>query len=401
MSLHLKSAALVSALLAFPALADDHGQSALKAQLDPVIDRAIAEKRIVGTVVLVARDGELVYARAAGLADREANRAAHQNDIFRFASVTKPLVTVTAMRLVEQGRIKLDDPVSKWLPDFRPNFEGSEAPILVRHLLNHTAGLEYGFFQPPGGSYAKAGVSDGLDLSGITLDENLKRIATVPLASRPGETWRYSVAIDVLGAVIEKATGKTLDKAVDELVVTPLALADTGFSVRQTDRLTAAYFDGSPAPVRMEDNAAVPIGEGKVLFSPDRILDAPAFPSGGAGMAGTANDLLTFLETIRKGGGPLLSPETVSTMMQDHTGPKAETQGPGWGFGYGWAVLVDPAGAGTPQSKGTIQWGGAYGHNWFVDPVENITVVALTNTAFEGMWGQFTRDVRDAVYAKP
>ncbi|OOG76068.1 serine hydrolase [Sinorhizobium sp. A49] len=360
-------------MLAFPAFADDHGQSALKAQLDPVIDRAIAEKRIVGTVVLVARDGELAYARASGLADREADRTARQDDIFRFASVTKPLVTVAAMRLVEQGRIKLDDPVSKWLPDFRPIFNGNEAPILVRHLLNHTAGLEYGFFQPPGGSYAKAGVSDGLDLSGITLDENLKRIATVPLASPPGETWRYSVAIDVLGAVIEKATGKTLDKAVDELVVTPLALSDTGFSVKQTDRLSAAYFDGSPAPVRMEGDAAVPIGEGK----------------------------LTFLETIRKGGGELLSPETVKTMMQDQTGPQAETQGPGWGFGYGWAVLVDPAAAGTPQSKGTIQWGGAYGHNWFVDPVENLTVVALTNTAFEGMWGQFTRDVRDAVYAKP
>ncbi|WP_343213934.1 serine hydrolase domain-containing protein [Ensifer oleiphilus] len=114
----------------------------------------------------------------------------------------------------------------------------------------------------------------------------------------------------------------------------------------------------------------------------------------------SSNDRLTFLEASRKGGGPLLSPKTVRTMMQDQTGPKAGTQGPRWGFGYGWAVLVDPAAAGTPHSKGTIQWGGAYGHDWFVDPVENITVVVLTNTAFEGMWGQFTRDVRDAIYAK-
>lgn len=397
MSLHLKSTALLAFLLVSPALADDQS-AALRARLDPVIDRAIADKRIVGTVILVARNGDLVYARAAGLADREAGRAMREDDVFRFASVTKPFVTAAAMRLVEQGVVKLDEPVNKWLPNFKPTFDGKPATVLVRHLLNHTAGLEYGFFQPPGGSYAEAGVSDGLDLSDLSLDENVNRIASVPLASEPGKSWRYSVAIDVLGDVIEKATGKTLDKAIDDLVVSPLALSDAGFSVKHPERLTAAYFDGSPAPLRMEGSVAVPIGEGKLTFAPERIFDAQQFPSGGAGMAGTAKDVLTFLETIRKGGGPILSAETVKTMMQDQTGPEAQTQGPGWGFGYGWAVLVDPAAAGTPQSKGTIQWGGAYGHNWFVDPVENITVVAMTNTTFEGMWGQFTRDVRDAIY---
>ncbi|WP_210190018.1 serine hydrolase domain-containing protein [Ensifer adhaerens] len=386
-------------LLASPALADNQN-APLSARLDPVIDRAIADKRIVGTVILVARDGEVVYARAAGLADREAGRAMKQDDIFRFASVTKPFVTAAAMRLVEDGRITLDDPVSKWLPDFKPTFDGKPATILVRHLLNHTAGLEYGFFQPPGGAYAKAGISDGLDLTNITLDENLKRIAGVPLVSEPGKTFRYSLAIDVLGGVIEKATGKSLDRAVDELVISPLSLADAGFSTKPSDRLTAAYFDGSPEPKRMEKSVAVPIGEGELTFSPDRILDAKQFPSGGAGMAGTAKDVLTFLETIRKGGGPILSEETVKTMMQDQTGAEAQTQGPGWGFGYGWAVLVDPKAGATPQSQGTIQWGGAYGHIWFVDPAQKLTVVAMTNTTFEGMWGQFTRDVRDAVYGR-
>ncbi|MBK5571010.1 serine hydrolase domain-containing protein [Ensifer sp. 2YAB10] len=399
MSLHLKEAALLALLLASPALAEDQNAS-LGARLDPVIDQAIADKRIVGAVILVARDGELVYARAAGLADREAGRAMKEDDIFRFASVTKPFVTAAAMRLVEEGRITLDDPVSKWLSDFKPTFDGKPATILVRHLLNHTAGLEYGFFQPPGGLYAKAGVSDGLDLTNISLDENLKRLASVPLASEPGKTFRYSLAIDVLGSVIEKATGKTLDKAVNELVVAPLSLADAGFSSKPSERLTAAYFDASPAPKRMEGSVAVPIGEGKLTFSPGRILDAKQFPSGGAGMAGTAKDVLTFLEAIRKGGSPILSAETVKKMTQDQTGAEAQTQGPGWGFGYGWAVLVDPKAGATPQSKGTIQWGGAYGHNWFVDPVEKITVVAMTNTTFEGMWGPFTRDVRDAVYGK-
>jgi CubicO group peptidase (beta-lactamase class C family) len=115
-------------------------------------------------------------------------------------------------------------------------------------------------------------------------------------------------------------------------------------------------------------------------------------------MVGTAGDYLKFLETIRTGGGPILRPETVALMMTDQVGFQAQSQGPGWGFGYGWAVLDDPSAANTPQAKGTIAWGGVYGHSWFVDPVRKITVVALTNTAFEGMNGRFPTEVRDAVY---
>ena len=375
--------------------------AALKARLDPVIDRAIAEHRLVGTVVLVARDGRVVYRRAAGLADREAERPMREDAVFRFSSVTKPFVTAAAMRLVEQGKLRLDDPVTKYLPDFRPKLaDGTQPVITVRQLLNHTSGLTYGLAEPASHPYHALGVSDGLDRSGITLDENLRRLAKAPLGFPPGSAWRYSLAIDVLGGVMEKAAGAPLPQVVTDTVTKPLGLADTGFVARDPARLAAAYVNAEPAPKRMTENMEVSLGATAVRFAPSRATDATAFPSGGAGMVGTAGDVLTFLETLRTGGAPILEPATVATMMKDQVGVQAATQGPGWGFGYGWAVLDDPAAAKTPQGAGTIQWGGVYGHSWFVDPKNRLTVVALTNTAFEGMNGAFTTQLRDAVYGR-
>ncbi len=371
----------------------------LAARVDAVIGRALADTRIVGAVVLVARHGEAVYRRAAGYADREAGLPMREDAIFRLASITKPMVTAAAMCLIEEGRIGLDDPVTRWLPDFRLRLaDGTDPVVTIRHLLTHTAGLSYGFLEAEDGPYRSAGISDGLAETGMSLDENLRRIASVPLAFAPGRSWRYSVGLDVLGGVLEKATGKSLPALVKRRVTGPLGLRDTGFSVRDRGRLTVAYADGSPAPIRMRNQEVVRFGNGTIRFAPDRILDPASFPAGGAGMAGTAQDVLTFLEAIRNGGSPILKPETVRQMMTDQVGPQAQTQGPGWGFGYGWAVLVAPTLAGTPQAKGTIQWGGAYGHSWFVDPANGLTVVALTNTAVEGMSGAFPREIRDAVY---
>ncbi len=382
-------------LLTLPATAAELSQ-----RLDAAIDKAIAERRIVGTVVLVARDGQVVYRRAAGLGDREAGIPMREDAVFRFASVTKPIVSATVMALVEEGRIRLDDPVTAYLPDFRPKLaDGTAPPITIAQLLSHTAGLSYGFFEPRDSSYHTQGVSDGLDLTpGLTLDQNMDRLGRTMLAYPPGQGWRYSLAIDVLGAVVEKASGQSLPQAVAQRVTVPLGLKDTGFTAADPSRLGAAYADGKPQPTRMTDNELVPFAGNAVRFAPSRTLDAAAWPSGGAGMAGTAADMLRFLEAIRQGGAPILKPETVGLMMRDHVGTPAQTQGPGWGFGYGWAVLGDPAGTGTPQGAGTIQWGGAYGHNWFVDPASRLTVVAFTNTAFEGMAGAYTHEIRDAVY---
>ena len=370
-----------------------------RSRIDAVIERAISEQRLVGAVVLVSHDGKIVYQRAAGLADREAKRPMQVDTVFRFSSVTKPIVSAAAMALVDKGKLSLDDPVTKWLPEFRPKLASGEAPtITVRQILTHTSGLGYKFAGKPGTGYDKAGVSDGFDDRRITLNENLQRLATQPLFGPPGKEWRYSLSTDVLGAVIEKASGMELPQAVSELVTRPLGMRDTAFWAKETARLAAPYVDSKPGPARMTDPQFVPYPDGgRLTYSPSRALDAKAYPSGGAGMAGTAPDVMRLLEAVRTGGKPILSANTAASMMRNQIG-SLMGPGPGIGFGYGGAVVVDPAAARTPQSAGTWQWGGVYGHSWFVDPTRKITVVALTNTALEGMWGKFTTDLRDAVY---
>jgi CubicO group peptidase (beta-lactamase class C family) len=377
-------------------------EAALSRRLDIAIDQALAEQRIVGVVVLVARHGEIVYHRAAGYADREATRVLREDDVFRLASVTKPIVSVAAMCLIERGRLHLDDAVSTYLPDFTPHLaDGSKPRITIRQLLTHTAGLSYRFAQPADSVYHRLGISDGLDEARISLDENLRRLAAAPLLNAPGSQWHYSLAIDVLGAVVARVSGTSLQDAVKQLVTGPLAMKDTAFVAADPTRLVVPYADSQPVPARMHDGIEVTLPPEigfNIRFAPSRALDPHAFPSGGAGMVGTAGDLLRLLETIRKGGDGLLKPITVAQMVRDQVGIQAQTQGPGWGFGYGWAVLDDPALAGTPQGKGTLQWGGAYGHSWFVDRTNALSVIALTNTAFEGMSGAFPTEIRNAVY---
>lgn len=373
------------------------GTTGLRARLDRVIERALEDRRIVGTVVLVAKRGDIVYGRAAGFADREAGRSMQENGIFLLASVAKPIVTAAALRLIENGRMGLGDSVRRWLPEFKPRLADGSAPeITIHHLLTHTAGLTYVFMEPTDGPYHRLGISSGFDRTDADLDEIVRRISAAPLIYEPGAGWGYSMAIDVLGAVIEKVTSQPLPQAVAGLVLNPLDIKDTGFAVADIRRLVAHYADDKPEPRRMAADEHVSFFDKSVAFSPVRLLEQKAFPSGGAGMAGTASDVVKFLETLRVGG--LLQPQTRSAMFKVQALTRDQAEGPGWEFGFGGAVLVDPKATGTPQAAGTLQWNGAYGHKWFIDPANALTVVALTNTTFEGMIGQFTADVRNAVY---
>lgn len=373
---------------------------ALAARIDKAVDVALAERRIVGGVVLVSRDGETVYARAAGLADREAGRLAGRDTIFRYASLTKPMVSAAALALAEEGAIDIDAPVTRYLPDFRPRAaDGTEPVITLRHLLTHTSGLTYDFMEPPESAYHAQGISNGFDRAGVAMTDNLERIAAWPLNFAPGSAWIYSVSTDVLGAVLAAATGSSLGEVVRAKVTGPLGLADTGFKVTDPGRLAVAYANDEPEPVVMGDGHKVAFAGSPLIYAPSRAFDAASFESGGAGMVGTADDYLKFLETIRTGGGPILKPETNRRLLENAIGEiPVPILGPGYGFSLGGAILGDPAAAGTPQAVGTWSWGGVYGGSWFVDPGNALTVVVLTNTAIEGMAGVLPGDVRAAVY---
>ncbi|TYL90640.1 beta-lactamase family protein [Bradyrhizobium rifense] len=400
-----RSAAATLAVAASPLSRPAKSENAAderRQRLDRVIDRAIAARRIVGSVVLVMQDGEIVYRRAAGHADREAASPMREDAMFRLASLSKPIVSVAAMALVERGRLDPQDSVTRWLPDFRPQTADGKIPaITIHHLLTHTAGLSYGFLQPPDSPYQRAGISDGLDKSDITLDEEIRRIAVAPLLYAPGTRWGYSLATDVLGAIIARVAGQPLPDAVRRLVTTPLAMRDTAFLVGDEARLAVPYVDGKPEPARMTDPQLVPFrGAGIIHVSPSRAFDRAAFPSGGAGLVSTAGDYARLVEALRLGGGPVLKASTVQQITTSQIGDLTPTGLPAWGFGYGALVLKDSALAKSPQAAGTWTFNCAYGQSFFVDPVHGLTVVAFTNTGLEGGFGAFPIEIRDAVYGR-
>jgi CubicO group peptidase (beta-lactamase class C family) len=361
----------------------------LTERVDAAIDAALAT-RIVGCVVLVRRAGIEVYARAAGFADREAGRVMQRDAIFRLASVTKPIVATAVLRMVDLGLLGLDDPVTRFLPWFTPPApDGSVPPILIRHLLTHTSGITYD---------VPSTISAGLSGPLISLEENLRRLAKLPLAFHPGSRWAYGKSIDVLGGLIAEINGSSLEATVQKYVCEPLGMDDTHFFVTDPERLAVPYADGSP-PKRMgEPEGVVDESGGITMFSPERIFNAGAPQSGGAGMAGTADDVMKVLDSYI-GSNPILKPATISQALANQIGsvPRRPIDA-GRRFSLIGAVVDDPIAAHTPCAAGTVEWGGAWGNNWIVDPVNRLTILICTNVAFEGCNGPFTEEVRDAVY---
>ncbi|WP_119389901.1 serine hydrolase domain-containing protein [Taklimakanibacter lacteus] len=364
-------------------------------RLQNVIDNAVARGCIVGVVFLVARDGEIVFATEKGFADREAGVPVRRDTIFRLASVTKPFVAMAALAMADRGRIRLEDPVRLHLPYFRPRLaDGTEPLITLRHLLTHTSGLSY--------DYPDADFSDGLSDTDFGFEENFTRLAKRPLKFAPGSSWEYSVAIDVLGAVLAAVEETTLNAVVRRYVNDPLGIAaDTGFAIADRSRLATAYADATPVAMRMPDRIVLGNAETGIFnFAPVRAFNPHAFQSGGAGMVGTAPDVLRLLEALRMEGTPVLRPETWRAAVSNQIGAlPRESEPPGQRFGYLSAIVSDPKAAATPQSAGTLNWGGVYGNDWYVDIAKGLSVVSLSNTALEGCNGQFVRDTRDALYA--
>jgi CubicO group peptidase (beta-lactamase class C family) len=359
--------------------------------LDEVVDKAIATD-IVGAAIIVMKDGEVVYERTVGFADRETNLRVKRETQFRLASMSKALVSITALALVDEGKLGLDDPITKYLPTFRPKLpDGREPVIKVRHLLTHTSGLGYRFID--GGAYVTANISDGIAEPGMAAGENLRRLASVPLLYEPGTSWSYGLSIDVLGEVVAVAGGAPLPALVDRLVAKKLGMTSTTFVVTDRNAIAVPYVAGKP-PVRMTEGHDVPLGDGIVLkMAPARIFDAGSFPSGGAGMAATARDYMLFLEAIRKGGAPILKPATARDAMTNQIGTIASPFLGKSRFGFGWGI---DAGEGK-RGAGTVGWGGVYGTGFFIDPAAKLSVVILTNVAGETT---LENDITNVLYAR-
>jgi CubicO group peptidase (beta-lactamase class C family) len=364
-------------------------------RLERVIDDAVSRGRIVGIVYLVARNGEIVFATERGFADREAGQAVRRDTIFRLASVTKPFVAAAALAMMDKGRIRLDDKVTRYLPYFTPRLVDGTAPsITLRHLITHTAGLSYDYGPA-------ADFSDGLSDGDFGFEENFTRLAKRPLNFAPGARWEYSVAIDVLGAVLARAEAASLDDVVRRHVTGPLGIEDTSFHIADAARFATAYADGTPVARRMPDRCVLGSDEnGWFNFAPRRAFNPHAFQSGGAGMVGTAEGVLRLLEALRTDESGVLRPETRQAAVSNQVGTLDRGAGnDGQRFGFVSAIVDDANLAGTPQSAGTLNWGGVYGADWFVDIARGLSVISLSNTALEGCNGQFTRDTRDALYA--
>lgn len=361
--------------------------------IDAVMNAAIDKQSIVGGELVVARHGQIICRKTAGWFDREAGVPMIDNAIYRLASVTKPIVAATALAMADKGLIGFDEPVATYIPWFTPKLaDGSAARITIHNLLTHTAGLEYGYPQNPD-------ISTGLGATDKSLEENFSLIAQQPLAYEPGTGWLYSVAIDVLGAVLAAVHGGMLEDAVRAHITGPLGMGETGFFVADRVRLAKPYADGAPVATPMGDPQMVPneTGQGPT-FSPSRIFNEKAFQSGGAGMAGTPGDIMRFLEAMRNGGGGVVRPETVGRAFSNQIGDLKRDDA-GQRFGYLGAIIDDPVAANSASARGTVNWGGVYGHSWLVDPANGLTIVSMTNTALEGCTGQYPKDLIRAVYA--
>lgn len=373
----------------------------LRRNLDAAIGSALAQDRIVGTVVAVARGGVPVYFEAHGFADRETRRPMATDAVFLLASATKPITSAAALALIERGAFDLDMAVTRHLPEFRPRWRETTPDITVRHLLTHTSGLYYPFQEPECGSAHLADVSSGLDLPGLTGVEAMARLASIPLRFLPGTEYNYSLSLDVLGEFMAAATGRDLPDLVAETIAGPLGMTDTAFAIRDETRLVTHYgVDAQGRPLRMGETYWGPTLASPARMAPRRLFNPASYPSGGGGMAGTAGDFLNFLEALRLGGSAILSPQSVAAMTTNAL-PAAIPQAlePGWTYGFGTETLSDPSRATGPERPGAFKGSGGYGHRWFVDPQLELAAVICTNSAPEGVRGAFVRDTRAAIYA--
>jgi CubicO group peptidase (beta-lactamase class C family) len=367
--------------------------SAGLARIDAYIKNEIAGNKIPGAIMMIQRDGKTAYFSSFGVRDPDTKQPMTPDTIFRIYSMSKPITTVAAMMLVEEGKLQLDDPLSKYIPAFANVKVGVEKkaedgtmglelvaakrPITIQDLMRHTSGLTYGFFGE--GLVKKAYVNANLGEGDPDNAEFAERIARLPLVYQPGTTWDYSQSTDILGRVIEVVSGKSLYQFEKERLLDPLGMKNTAFYVTDPAKQSLV---AEPFPNDRTIGAAAVMSDPRV----QRKLE-----SGGGGMVSTIADYARFAQMILNGGAldgrRYLSPKTIAYMGSNHTGPGSGVTpgpyylpGPGFGFGLGFAVRTDAGASAVEGSVGEMNWAGAGGTSFWIDPKENMFVVFMAQT---------------------
>ena len=370
-------------------------------KLDEHMQVMVERGQIAGGVTLLARHGRIVHAKAFGHRALGGERMPF-DAIFRIRSETKPVTGVAMMILYEQGLWKLDDPISKYVPEFAnlriaTGVDAAGQPILapltrpptMRELMTHTAGFAYGLADDPNSpadqAYYRAGV-----LQSASLTDLVQKVSGLPMFSEPGQLWRYSVAADIQGYIVEKLSGESLPVFMEEHIFAPLGMKDTAFYVpEQKQHRLAALYDADPATGQL-----VPAVEGAWRD----VSKPPAAPLGGGGLLSTAGDFARFAQMILNKGElnhiRILKPESVALMTQNHLppgfvvttngtsgvlkpGPRPFPFAAGMGYGLDLAVAVDPVASGAPVGPGTVSWGGSAGTWFWIDPVNDLFFVGM------------------------
>jgi CubicO group peptidase (beta-lactamase class C family) len=358
-------------------------------RIDRLFQQFVDDNRIAGAVVLVLRDGTPVYEKAFGWADKEAGRRMTTDTIFRIASQSKAITSAAIMSLVEEGKVAINDAASRYIPGFAKTTvavagEGdvrivpARRQITVRDLLTHTAGISYGTNPSVASQYEAKGLGPAAGLGWYTADKNesicttMETLATLPFVAQPGDAWVYGYNTDILGCIVERASGVPLDEFMRARITGPLGMKDTQFYLPavQRDRLATVYSSGSDGTIlRAPDGAR---GQGHYVEGPRRSF------AGGAGLLSTARDYARFLEMIRRGGEldgvRVLSPRAVELMATNQVGTVHSLNGLGFGYGF---QTTDRYGANGMESVGSFGWAGAYGTTYRIDPKAHMVSVMM------------------------
>ncbi|MCH8310754.1 MAG: beta-lactamase family protein [Chloroflexi bacterium] len=348
--------------------------------------------RLAGTVTLLAREGKVFHFERFGHQDLASQKPMELDTIFRFYSMTKPITSAAVMMLYEEGNFHLDDPVSDFIPELDglkvydgmgqtgPKFVPQQSAITIRHLLTHTAGLSYGFYEdsPVEQMYRDANLGD----PDSNLTEMIDKLSELPLVTQPGSAWRYSNATDVLGRLVEVISGESFDSFLNDMIFDPLGMDDTAFYVTEDklDRLASIYGPSENGGIKELDNPGV-----------NKFKRPVTNFSGGGGLTSTAADYLKFCQMMLSGGTlngeRLLGPKTVEMMTSNHlsddlmpfsVSESGADASQGCGFGLGFRVITDIAEHGTIGTEGSKAWGGAASTVFWIDPVEDLIAIMLT-----------------------